>query len=177
MRRAGFAGIGKPLAFWAMQDRKSPEGFSRSIALCCIRRFAPHPRSRSGPPCRRSPTLRVVVHAPRKPWVAVLATRRTHAFDPWTDYYSAFGLALRAAVGVASSVQRGQTPALVGDAPHPSLELGALRYAVPTARKPSVAIHGYPRDACVAPLRAFVAVARRLTAARTMPTRSVPASP
>jgi len=45
MRRAGFAGIGKPLAFWAMQDRKSPEGFSRSIALCCIRRFAPHDTS------------------------------------------------------------------------------------------------------------------------------------
>jgi len=36
-----------------------------------------------------------------------------------TDYYSAVGLALRAAVAKVSGVQRGQTAALVGDAPHP----------------------------------------------------------
>ena len=29
-----------------------------------------------------------------------------------------------------------------------------LRYAVPAARKPGVAIHGHPRDACVAPMEA-----------------------
>jgi hypothetical protein len=29
-----------------------------------------------------------------------------------------------------------------------------LRCAVPAARKPGVAIHGHPRDACVAPLEA-----------------------
>jgi hypothetical protein len=28
----------------------------------------------------------------------------------------------------------------------------ALRCAVPAARKPGVAVHGHPRDACVAPL-------------------------
>ena len=43
-------------------------------------------------------------------------------------------------------------------APRPS---GALRGAVPAARKPWVAIHGHPRDACVAPLRAIAAAARR----------------
>jgi hypothetical protein len=29
-----------------------------------------------------------------------------------------------------------------------------LRYAIPASRKPGVAIHGHPRDACVAPLEA-----------------------
>ena len=37
-----------------------------------------------------------------------------------TDYYSAFGLASQVAAGYARGVQRGQTPALVGEAPHPT---------------------------------------------------------
>gem|GEM_PF-5667772 len=29
-----------------------------------------------------------------------------------------------------------------------------LRYAIPASRKPGVAIHGHPRDACAAPMEA-----------------------
>jgi hypothetical protein len=41
---------------------------------------------------------------------------------------------------------------LFGDAPHPSLSLRALRCAFRASRKPRVAVHGHPFDACVSPL-------------------------
>jgi hypothetical protein len=41
----------------------------------------------------------------------------------------------------------------------PRASLGALRYAFPAARKPWVAIHDHPRDACVAPFQAFYVAA------------------
>jgi hypothetical protein len=93
-------------AFCAMQDCNSAERFARSIALCCIRRFAPHPSLSSGPPfraftdamaswsmLRASPgwPLSYAILATLKPWtyirvrpcdtcVAPLATRRTRAY-------------------------------------------------------------------------------------------------
>src|SRR5712672_2580908 len=65
-----------------------------------------------------------------------------------------FVLVLGAARLAPSGVQVGLPADLVLGAARlaPS---GPLPFAVPASRKPWVAIHGHPCDACVAPLRAF----------------------
>jgi hypothetical protein len=66
-------------------------------------------------------------------------------------YYSALGLALRAAVVNDSGVQRGQTSALVG-ATHLTLRVAqGIELRFPAPLKPSAYFRVRPCDACVAP--------------------------
>jgi hypothetical protein len=70
--------------------------------------------------------------------LAILASRATHALHPL------IGIFLRSFHSHSTHYAR-ETIAEI-------CSMRALRFAVPAARKPRVAFHGHPCDACVAPL-------------------------